>query len=74
MVRMFALSAVDPWFEPQSHQIKDDKTGTCICCFTAKHAAWTRKSKDWLVQYTANIIIISSNVTWYSWKIALKQQ
>ena len=31
---------------PQSGQTKDYEIG--ICCFSAKHAALRRKSKDWL--------------------------
>jgi hypothetical protein len=33
-------------FEPRSGQTKDHKIG--ICCFSARHAALRRKSKDWL--------------------------
>ena len=45
MVSMLTSSAVDPGFEPQSGQTKDYKIG--IYCFSAKHAALRRKSKDW---------------------------
>ena len=48
VVSMLALSAVDCGFELQSVQIKDYKIG--ICCFSAKHAALRRKSKDWLAR------------------------
>jgi hypothetical protein len=44
MVSMFFSSAVDRGFEPLSGQAKDYKIG--ICCFSAKHAALRRKSKD----------------------------
>jgi hypothetical protein len=44
MVSVFASSAVDRGFEPRSGQTKDSKIG--ICCFSAKHAALRRKSKD----------------------------
>ena len=37
-----------PWFEPQSGQIKDYKIS--ICCFSAKHTALRKKSKDWLTR------------------------
>jgi hypothetical protein len=37
MVRVFASSAVDRGFEPQSGQTKIKKIG--ICFFSAKHAA-----------------------------------
>ena len=46
MIRMFASSVVDRWFEPRSGQIKDYKIG--VCCFSAKQAALRRKRKDWL--------------------------
>ena len=46
MVNMLASSAVDHGFKPRSGQTKDYKIG--ICCFSAKHTALRRKSKDWL--------------------------
>ena len=46
MVSVLASSAVDCGFEPQSGQTKNYKIG--ICCFSAKHAALSRKRKDWL--------------------------
>ena len=49
MVSVLALSAVDRGFEPQSgKKNKNYKIG--ICCFSAKHAALRRKSKDWLAR------------------------
>jgi len=42
------LSVVNHGFEPRSGQSKDYKIG--ICCFSAKHAALRRKSKDWLAR------------------------
>jgi hypothetical protein len=48
MVSMLVSSAVDRGFEPRSGQTKDYKIG--ICCFSAKHSAIRRKSKDWLAQ------------------------
>ena len=44
MVSVLALSVVDCGFEPWSGQTKDYKTD--ICCFTAKHTAFSSKSKD----------------------------
>jgi len=44
---------VDRGFEYQSGQTKDYKIG--ICCFSAKHAALWRKSKDWLTQNQDNV-------------------
>ena len=55
MVNMLASSAVDRGLKPQSGQSKDYKIGTCICCFSAKHAALRRKSKDWLARNQDNV-------------------
>jgi hypothetical protein len=52
-VRVLALSAVDRGFEPRSGQTKDYEIG--ICCFSAKHAALRRKSKDWLARNQDNV-------------------
>jgi len=41
------------WLEPRSGQTKDYKIG--ICCFSSKHAALRRKSKDWLVRNQNNV-------------------
>ena len=48
MVSVLASSAIDRGFEPLSGQTKDYKIG--ICCFSAKHAALRRKSKDWMAR------------------------
>ena len=48
MVSVLASSAVDHGFEPRSGQTKDYKIG--ICCFSAKHAALRRESKDLLTR------------------------
>jgi hypothetical protein len=48
LVNMLILSAVDCRFEHRSGQTKDYKIG--ICCFSSKHAALRRKSKDWLAR------------------------
>ena len=53
MVSVLALSAVDRGFESQSGQTKDYKIG--ICCFSTKHAALKRKSKDWLAWNEDNV-------------------
>ena len=39
--------------EPRSGQIKDYNIG--IFCFSAKHAALRRKSKDWLARNQDNV-------------------
>ena len=48
MVSVLASSAVDRGFEHRSGQTKDYKIG--ICCFSAKHTALRKKSKDWLAR------------------------
>ena len=53
MVSVLASSAVDRGFEPRSVQTKNYKIG--ICCFSTKHAALRRKSKDWLVWNEDNV-------------------
>jgi hypothetical protein len=53
MVSVLASSAVDRGFEPRSGQSKDYKIGNC--CFSAKHAALRRKSKDWLTRNQDNV-------------------
>ena len=53
MVSVLASSAVDRGFKPWLGQIKDYKIG--IRCFSAKHAALRRKSKDWLAQNQNNV-------------------
>ena len=53
MDSVLVSSAVDRGFEPRSCQTKDYVIG--ICCFSAKHAALRRKSKDWLAQNQDNV-------------------
>ena len=53
MVNVLVSSAVDRGFEPQSGQTKDYEIG--ICCFSTKHAALRRKSKDWLARNQSNV-------------------
>jgi hypothetical protein len=53
MVSVLALSAVYRGFEPRSGQTKDYKIG--ICCFSAKHTAIRRKSKDWFARNQDNV-------------------
>ena len=61
MVRFLASSAVDCWFEPWSGQTKEYKID--ICCFSAKHAAFRRKSKDWLAQNQNNVSRVERHVS-----------
>jgi hypothetical protein len=53
MISVLASSAVDRRFEPRSGQNKDYKIVSC--CFTTKHAALRRKSKDWLARNQDNV-------------------
>jgi hypothetical protein len=53
MVSVLASSAVDCGFELRSGQTKDYEIG--ICCFSAKHTALRRKSKDWLAWNQNNV-------------------
>ena len=53
MIIMLTLSVVDCGFEPRSGQTKDYKIG--ICCFSIKHTALRRWSKDWLAQNQVNM-------------------
>ena len=53
MVSVLASSAVYRGFEPRSGQTKDYKIG--MCCFSAKHAALRRTSKDWLARNQDNV-------------------
>ena len=53
MVSMLTSSAVDRRFEPQSGQTKDYKIG--MCCLSAKHTTFRRKSKDGLVRNQDNV-------------------
>jgi len=53
MVSMPASRVVNHGFELQSGQTSDYKVG--ICCFSAKHAALTGKSKDRLARNENNV-------------------
>jgi hypothetical protein len=53
MVSVLAPRALDRGFEYRSGETKDYKIG--ICCFSAKHAALSRKSKDWLARNQNNV-------------------
>ena len=48
MVSVLSSSVVDRGFQPWSGQTKAYEIG--ICCFSTKHTALRRKSKDWLAQ------------------------
>jgi hypothetical protein len=53
MVSVLASNAVDWVFDHRSGQTKDYEIG--ICCFSTKHVALRRKSKDWLAQNQDNV-------------------
>jgi len=53
IVSVLASSAVDRGFEPRSGQPKDYEIG--ICCFSGRHTALRRKSKDWSARNQNNV-------------------
>ena len=53
MVSVLTSSALGRWFEPRSGHTKDYEIG--ICCFSAKHTALRRKSRDWLARNQNNV-------------------
>ena len=53
MVSILTSSAIDYGFKPRSDQTKDNEIG--IYCFSAKHSALRRKSKDRLAQNQNNV-------------------
>jgi hypothetical protein len=53
MVSVLVSSAVDRGFEPRSGLTKEYKI--CISCFSANHAALSRKNKDWLAWNQDNV-------------------
>ena len=53
-VMVIVSSLVDRVFEPRSGQTKDYEIDIC-CCFSTNHAAFRRKSKDWLARNQDNV-------------------
>jgi hypothetical protein len=53
MVSVLASSVVYRGFQPLLDQTKDYKIG--IRCFSSKHSALRRKSKDWLTWIQGNV-------------------
>ena len=53
MVIVLVPSAVDRGFESRSGKTKDYEIG--IRCFSVKHAALRRKSKDWFARNQDNV-------------------
>jgi hypothetical protein len=75
MVSMLYSSAVDRGFESRSGQTKDYIIG--ICCFSAKHAALRRKSKDWLAWNQDNVskwVDMSIHGLLFQWTSTIKIQ
>ena len=68
MVSVLYSSVVDHGFEHESGQTKDHDIG--ICCFSTKHAASKRKSKDWLARNQDNV---SSGTTCLPYKDQTKR-
>ena len=60
MISVLASSAVDRGFEPCSGQTKGYISGSC--CFSTKHAALRRKSKEWWARNQDNVLK-SSNMS-----------
>jgi hypothetical protein len=52
-VMVIVWSVVDRVFESRPGQTKDYEID--ICCFSANHAAFRRKSKDWLARNQDNV-------------------
>ena len=53
MVSVLASSAVDGGFEPRSAQTKEYEIG--MCCFSTKHTALRKQSKDWVARNQDNV-------------------
>ena len=75
MVSVLSSSTVDRGFESRSRQTKDYKIG--ICCFSAKHAALRKKSKDWLARNQINVSAwsdMSNRGLLFQWASTIKIQ
>ena len=59
-IRVLASSVVDRGFEPKFGQTKNYAIG--ICCFSTKHEALRRKSKDWLTRNQDNVSELGDNI------------
>ena len=70
MVSVLASSVVDRGFEPRSGQTKDYKIG--ICCFSAKHTALRRKSKDWNQNNESEWSDMSTRGLLFQWASTIK--
>ena len=66
IVSVLASSVVGRGFEPGSGKTRDYQI--CICCFSDKHAALRRESKDWLAQ--------NQSICWllFQWDSTIKIQ
>ena len=70
MVSVLALSVVDIGFEPGRVKPKTIYN-IGICCFSSKHTALRRKSKDWLARNQNNMSPVEQHV--YPWTVVLVQ-
>ena len=66
---VLASSAIDYGFDSWSDQTKNYKIG--ICCFSAKHAALRRKSKDWLARNQDNVSEFDMSISRLLFQLAL---
>jgi hypothetical protein len=71
MVSVLASSAVDREFEHRSGQTKNYKIG--ICCFSAKHAALRRMTKDWLARNQNNVYTWGEHANHYGYFTGRRQ-
>ena len=75
MISVLASSVVDCGFEPPSGRNKDNKID--ICCFSTKHAALRRKSKNWLARNQDNVSELGDmSICWllFLWARTIKIQ
>ena len=72
MVSMLTSSVVDHGFEEQSGQTKDYKI--VIYCFSDKHAASRRKSKDWLARNVSEWNDMFTHGLLFQWASTIKIQ
>ena len=57
IVSVLTSSTVDRGFLTRSGQTKDYQIG--ICCFSAKHTTFRRKSKEWLARNQDNVVSVN---------------
>jgi hypothetical protein len=75
MDSVLTLSEVDRGFDFRSGQTKDFEIG--MCCFSAKHIVWRRKSKDWFARNQYNVSVcgyMSTHELSFQWASTIKIQ